>query len=99
MSGTPPCGKSRASTVQIRDQGQCGDCWAFATAEEIRSAYTVQHGEDPGKLSTQFLVDCWKRGTTAHGANGCSGGHAGIAMNYVSVMGGIPTAEDYGEIY
>jgi len=94
----PPCNTKWASRGEVRDQGQCGDCWAFSTVEQIRSSHIQQHGMDPGRLSTQFLVDCVRQTTCHGGVNGCCGGDPGEAMNWIESQGGIPTQAAYGDI-
>jgi len=93
-----PCNKNWASRGEIRNQGSCGDCWAFSTVGQIRSAHIQQHGMDPGRLSTQFLVDCVRQTTCHGGVNGCCGGDPGEAMNWIESQGGIPTQAAYGDI-
>merc|ERR1719327_351544 len=68
------CTKNWASRTDMRNQGTCGSCWTFSTATTLRAAFIQQHGYDPGKLSTQFLVDCVSRETCQGGVNGCCGG-------------------------
>jgi C1A family cysteine protease len=41
----------------VRDQGQCGSCWAFAVAGAIESYLTIKNGRR-AILSTQQFVDC-----------------------------------------
>lgn len=82
---------------EVRNQGKCGNCWTFGTAKTLRAAYIQQHGEDPGELSTQFLTDCMEKTTCSDGVNGCCGGDANAAMEWIRKQGGIPTAEDYGD--
>jgi len=97
--GMPPCTQSWAHRTQVRDQGSCGSCWAFSTAEVMRAAYIRDHGEDPGKLSTQFLVDCMMQETCQGGVNGCCGGLPYSALRWIQQQGGIPTQKAYGDVY
>lgn len=66
----------------IRDQGNCGSCWAFATAGALESQ--VLMGENsPGldvNLSEQTLVSCSSAGN-------CSGGYISTAADFVRDMG------------
>jgi hypothetical protein len=64
----------------------------------LRASYIQQHGEDPGKLSTQFLVDCINIETCSDGVNGCCGGNPYAAFEYIMQHGGIPTQADYGDV-
>lgn len=98
-STNAPCTKNWASTTTIRNQGACGDCWAFATVEAIRSAHIKQHGTDPGVLSTQFLVDCMPAKHCSEGVNGCCGGNPQVAMEWIEKHGGVPTQHSYGDVF
>jgi len=96
-STAAPCTVEWSSRTSMRNQGTCGSCWAFSTATTLRAAYIQQHGVDPGNLSTQFIVDCMNRTTCSDGVNGCCGGNAGAAMEWITQQGGIPTYADYGD--
>ena len=52
--------------TDIKDQGQCGSCWAFSATECIESANAMA-GHTLVELSTQQIVSCAKDW-------GCSGG-------------------------
>lgn len=60
----------------IRNQGECGSCWAFAVSATLESAYAKRFGKLV-KMSEQFLVDCDSLD------NGCNGGMPGngISLN------------------
>jgi C1A family cysteine protease len=60
----------------IRNQGQCGSCWAFSTVASISAAYAKKKGKTPPVLSEQQLVDCSK------GDYGCNGGWPLTACEY-----------------
>lgn len=97
---TKMCTKNYASSTTMRNQGNCGSCWAFATATTLRASYIQQHGVDPGKLSTQFIVDCMHPHETCKGGvNGCCGGFVEHAMEWIQANGGIPTQAAYGDYY
>ena len=51
----------------IRDQAQCGSCWAFGAAESFGDRYCIATG-DSITFSPQYLVDCF------NDSNGCGGG-------------------------
>ncbi len=55
----------------IRDQGDCGSCWAFATVGALECAIKIKDGIDVD-LSEQWLVDC----ATGLFWYGCEGGIA-----------------------
>jgi C1A family cysteine protease len=64
----------------IRDQGQCGSCWAFATTANAESVWAISKGQLMD-LSEEFLVDC------ATGVGyfnmGCNGGQPDSALKYM----------------
>jgi len=60
----------------VRNQGQCGSCWAFATAAVMEINYAKKHGGSPLVLSEQQIVDC----DTSN--SGCGGGWPIQAATY-----------------
>jgi hypothetical protein len=74
----------------IKDQGQCGSCWAFSTVETIESAY-LEAGKQVPDLAPQQLVDCDK----GFGDQGCQGGLPSQAVQYLQSVKGLMTEADY----
>jgi hypothetical protein len=72
----------------IKDQGQCGSCWAFATTEAIES-FNRLAGNKLIPLSVQQITSC----DSSDG--GCMGGYTESAYQYVVKAGGIESEEAY----
>jgi len=62
----------------VRDQGQCGSCWAFSSVCALEGAYYIATGSLL-EFSEQQLVDCAK---FSYGNLGCNGGLQENAFNY-----------------
>lgn len=50
-------------SLQVKDQGQCGSCWAFTSAANIETINAIKSGSpqntgSANNLSAQQLVDC-----------------------------------------
>lgn len=62
--------REEATLQPVRDQANCGSCWAFASTSVFESALILQNGLDPKiDLSEQELVSCNKHRW------GCQGGY------------------------
>jgi len=75
-------------TTAIKDQGQCGSCWAFSSVAQIESD-TIRLLGQRYVLSEQQVVDC----DTVDGA--CNGGNDNTAFDYVQSTGGIVQSSVY----
>merc|ERR1712241_1441329 len=78
-------------TTTVKDQGQCGSCWAFSVVEQVESDLMREHGREI-TMSTQELVDCTGSGGRR---NGCQGGDPAAAYKVIEQLGGIETASAY----
>jgi len=62
----------------VKDQAQCGSCWAFSTTGSTEAALAIA-GKGLKSLSEQQLVSC----ASAQGNMGCSGGWYYWAWDYM----------------
>ncbi len=69
----------------IKDQKQCGSCWAFATTASVEHQYLKLTGQVKDGAEQQ-LVNC------AQSTNGCGGGCVDAALNYIQNYGSPPEA-------
>jgi len=67
---------------QIKSQGGCGSCWAFAAATVLEAHAEI--AEKPRTFSTQELVDCVENPHNCGGSGGCSGATVELALDYVT---------------
>jgi KDEL-tailed cysteine endopeptidase len=61
---------------KVKDQAQCGSCWAFAATCVVESYHAISTGKLLS-LSEQQVVDCDTR------SQGCNGGLAQLAFGYL----------------
>jgi len=75
---------------KVKDQKQCGSCWAFSAVGNIESINAIVNG-NLVSLSEQQIVDC----DVDSDDEGCNGGWMHSAMDYVIDQGGIQSDKDY----
>jgi len=63
--------RTQGMVTDVKDQGNCGSCWAFSGVEAVESAYAIGGG-DLIVMSEQEVVDCTLYPETEN--MGCSGG-------------------------
>jgi C1A family cysteine protease len=71
---------TQGAVTPIKNQQQCGSCWAFATVATTEGLYKI-NGNTLTSFSEQQIVDC---DTTC---DGCNGGWPYLAMAYVAKAG------------
>ncbi|XP_059279367.1 low-temperature-induced cysteine proteinase-like [Lycium ferocissimum] len=81
--------REKGVLVGVKNQGQCGSCWAFSAVAAIEAVNKMVTG-DSISLSEQELVDC----DTSYNS-GCKGGLMDYAFKFVINNGGLDTEEDY----
>lgn len=72
----------RSVVNPVKDQGQCGSCWAFSAVGTVESAYALAAGK-LGSYAEQQLVDC----DTTGGCAGCNGGWNQYGISYIGQTG------------
>ena len=68
---------------KIKNQGQCGSCWAFSATAAFESRYALNNGKQSVDtyFSEQELVDCDPQ------SSGCNGGLMDYAFEYLETQG------------
>jgi len=77
-----------AAVTPVKNQEQCGSCWAFSATETLESVW-VMAGHSQVILSEQQTVDCDTND------DGCNGGNTNTAYEYMISAGGVEPEKDY----
>merc|ERR1712176_733492 len=82
---------AKGSVTGVKNQGQCGSCWAFSATGGLEGLWKEEHADKPvASLSESELVDC----SSSYGNQACNGGLMTNAFKYVMAKS-ITTEEEY----
>lgn len=73
--------REKGGVSPVKDQGQCGSCWAFSTVGFLESQSLIK-SQKAVTYSEQQLVDCDQLGD-----QGCNGGLMQTALEYIQANG------------
>lgn len=74
--------RTKGAVTPVKDQGQCGSCWAFSSTGALEAAWFTKTG-NLLSFSEQQLNDC----SWAYGNQGCNGGLQENAFKYYKKKG------------
>jgi len=80
--------REKSAVSPVKDQGDCGSCWAFSATGVLESHHAIKTGKMV-QLSEQQLVDCERE------LDGCDGGISSWALAWLQYHGGQDTEESY----
>ena len=84
--------RDHGAVTGVKNQGQCGSCWAFSAVGAIEGAYAISNWpflDKPVSFSEQMIVDC-------DGSDyGCGGGLMDYAFEWEEKEGGLCTEDAY----
>jgi len=84
--------RPKGAVTSVKDQQQCGSCWAFSVTENVESVWILAKGINNvtmAPLAPQQIVDC----DTSDA--GCNGGNPETAYSYIKDAGGLETEKAY----
>lgn len=86
--------RKNGTVTHVKNQGQCGSCWAFSSTGAMEGAYVLA-GNNLTSFSEQQLVDCSHNGPDKDDHNdGCNGGDMDLAFQW-AMNNTMDTEESY----
>jgi C1A family cysteine protease len=73
--------QSAGAVTAVKNQGQCGSCWTFATTGALEGAWKIASNQLLS-LSEQQVLDCLP--VINGGTSGCDGGSVQYALDYLT---------------
>jgi len=83
----------RGAVSEVKNQGHCGSCWAFATTEQIESYAQINSGGAVKELSAQQVTSCAPNDVQCGGSGGCYGSVTQLGFNYLQLFGHMTEAD------
>jgi len=80
--------RNNNAVTDVKNQGRCGSCWAFATTELVESYAAIATGNLP-QLSTQQVTSCTPNPLSCGGTGGCMGSIAQLGFSYLQLFGSL----------
>jgi len=80
--------RDKGAVTAVKDQGQCGSCWAFSAVANIEGQYQITTGKSV-QFSEQELVSCDTNDS------GCNGGLMENAFQWLEDNGALETTKEY----
>jgi len=85
-----------AITGRVRDQSNCGSCWAFSSTESFNDRFCIQTGDAKTLFSPEDTVSCCS-GLQCSFSMGCNGGQPAGAWSWFT-KNGVSTGADWADI-
>lgn len=85
--------RAQGAVTEVKDQQQCGSCYAFSTTGGLEGAYQIKTGQLVS-FSEQHILDCGDRAS----GFGCHGGDMGGSYEWIQTNGGLCSEFEYAYV-